>query len=39
MGSISEILFTQDPCYMETIQFICFATQLSRNRQYFKSVD
>ena len=36
MGSISEIIFCEDPCHMETIQFIYIGSQLSMKRQYLR---
>ena len=32
MGCISEVLFGENPCHMETIQFIYIASQLSRKK-------
>ena len=38
MGSFSEVLFSENPCHKKTIQFIYIASQLSRKRQYCKSI-
>ena len=45
MGSISEVLYGENPCHMETIQFFTLeanclgknntASQLSKNRQQY----
>ena len=38
MGSISEVILGEDHRHMKTIQFIYIASQLSRKRQYCKSI-